>query len=173
MKLEDLIVFLPAAVMATVTKTIRTKIPENTKQYIEKNHLYHCTGSKEVAEKIMESGYIKPSTGIFTNINSYGVASCCMFAGMPTIGSFVKNMTVNPYIEPDKIVHAIELDIKKEEMNNYKIRPFSDEAILYEGWCVLPENRTKIVEMVADLKRDKDGKPIINEKTGKALRNRA
>ena len=87
--------------------------------------------------------------------------------------TFVKNMTINPYIEPDKIIHAIELDIKREEMNNYKIRPFSDEAILYEGWCVLPENRTKMVEMIADLKRDKDGNPIINEKTGKALRNRA
>ena len=56
---------------------------------------------------------------------------------------------------------------KKEELNNYKVRPLADEAVLYEGYCVLPKERTRTVEMVADLKRDEKGNPILDEKTGK------
>ena len=59
MKLGDLIVFMPGAIIATAAKTIKTKIPEQTKEYIEQKHLYHYTRSKETAEKIIESRIYK------------------------------------------------------------------------------------------------------------------
>ena len=83
--------------------------------------------------------------------------------------SYIKNMSISPYIEPDRIMYAVEIDVKKEELNNYKIRPFSDEAILYEGYCVFPNDRAKAVEMVADLKRDAKGNPLVDSKTGKPI----
>ncbi|MCI9063408.1 MAG: hypothetical protein HFJ17_02230 [Clostridia bacterium] len=61
MKLGDLIVFMPGAIMATIAKTIRTNIPEETKEFISKEHLYHCTKNKETAEKIIESRIFKAS----------------------------------------------------------------------------------------------------------------
>lgn len=81
--------------------------------------------------------------------------------------SFIKNMSVNPYLDPDRIINAVEIDVNKEELKEYKIRPLADEAILYEGYCDLPNDRTKMVQMVADLKRDEEGNPIINKKTGR------
>ena len=61
MKLGDLIIFMPGAVISTIAKTIRTKIPEETKDYIEQNHLYHCTLKKETVDKIMKSRIFKTS----------------------------------------------------------------------------------------------------------------
>lgn len=89
-----------------------------------------------------------------------------MFAGIPNMDSFIKNMSISPFVEPNKIIYSVEIDVKKEELNNYKVRPLADEAILYEGYCVLPKDRAKTVEMVADLKRDEKGNPIIDAKTG-------
>ena len=54
MKLEDLILYIPGALIGTLSKTIRTNIPEVIKDYIEKEHLYHFT-KKENIEKIIES----------------------------------------------------------------------------------------------------------------------
>lgn len=162
MKLGDLLIFIPGAVISTAAKTIKTRIPEQTKEYVEQNHLYHFTRDKETAGMIMDSGYLKPGS----KISSYGKEACFMFAGIPNMDSFIKNMSISPYIEPERIIRAVEIDVKKEELNNYKVRPFADEAVLYEGYCVLPKERTKIVEMVADLKRDDKGNPIIDNKTG-------
>ena len=167
MKLGDLIVFFPGAIMGTIAKTIKTHIPEETKKYIDENHLYHCVPRKDTINKILESGYIKPATGIFKNINSYGKSACCMFAGMPSMDSFIKNCSVNPYLNPEKIIYVVELDVNKDELNNYKIRPFSDETILYEGYCSFTNEKVKGVELVADLIRDENGNPIMDEKTGK------
>lgn len=170
MKIGDLIVFFPGAFIGTLAKVIRTNISEVSKEYIEKNHLYHFVKDKQIAEKIIESNHLKPATGLFKNIASYGKAASFMFGGLPTMDSFIKNMSINPYINPEVIINAVEIDIKKTELNNnYKIRPFSDEAIMYEGYCKLPKDRTKIVEVVADLKRDENGKPIIDEKTNKPI----
>ena len=59
MKLGDLIIFLPGAIIATAAKTIRTKVSEETKEYIGQNHLYHYTADKETAGKILESRIYK------------------------------------------------------------------------------------------------------------------
>lgn len=177
MKIGDMIVWYPAAIIAPVMKTIRIGLSEETKEYISNNNLYHITKNKETAEKIISSGFLKPSTGIFKNINSYGKSCACMFEGIPNMDNFIKNISINPYINPNVIVNAVEIDIKKNELtNSYKIRPFSDEAILYEGWCSLPKDRAKNVELVADLKRDEKGNPILNlltkEPIGIELRKR-
>ena len=159
MKLGDLMLFYPASIIALMTKIIKTNISESSKQYIEENHLYHCS-SKENIQKILESGYLKPATGLFKNITSYGKSCCFMFAGTPEIESYIKNISYDPYSNPTQITHAVEFDIKKEELGNYKTRPFSDEAIMYEGYCVFPQNRVKPVELVTDLNKDKDGNII-------------
>ena len=59
MKLGDLIVFLPGAFISTLSKMVKTQIPEETKNYIEEQHLYHCTAQKETAQKIVESRILK------------------------------------------------------------------------------------------------------------------
>lgn len=173
MKIGDLIVFMPAGLIATVSKMIRNNISKETSQYISENHLYHCVQSEDIAQKIIESNVLKPSTGIFKNINSYGKAASCMFAGIPTMDSFVKNISKNPYNNPEMICNAVEININEDEINkNYKIRSFSDESILYEGWCVLPPDRANIVQLVADLIRDNNGNPILDEQTKEPIRDR-
>ena len=52
MKLGDLMLFYPASIIALMTKIIKTNISESSKQYIEENHLYHCS-SKENIQKIL------------------------------------------------------------------------------------------------------------------------
>ena len=59
MKLGDLIIFFPGAIIATAAKTIRTKVSEETKEYIGQKHLYHYTKDKETAGLILESRLYK------------------------------------------------------------------------------------------------------------------
>lgn len=73
--------------LVLLSKTIKTKIPREDAELIEKNGLYHFT-SEDAAEKIIESGYIKPSN----NIMSYGKKACFMFNGIPNVQNYVKNM---------------------------------------------------------------------------------
>ena len=167
MRIGDFVSLYPAGILASLLKAVRFNMLEDDKDYISKNHLYHCTSSKEVAEKIVDSGYLKPATGVFKNINSYGKASVCMFAGFPTIENYIKNLSKNPYTDPSMIINAVEIDIHKEELNkNYKSRKLADDAVYYEGYCVLPKDRAKVVELVADLKRDEQGNPLKDSKTG-------
>jgi len=169
MKIRDMLVFFPAAFFSTATKFAKFNLTEEDKKYLKENHLYHCTKSKDVATTIIKSGYLKPATGINKNINSYGHACVCLFGGIPTPESFMKNLNENIYREPDKITYAIELMVNEKELSNYKSRKINDEAIIYEGYCVLPKDRAKVVEIVADLKRDEKGNVILDEKTGKPV----
>ena len=87
-------------------------------------------------------------------LNSYGHASVCLFGGIPNTDNFMKNLNTNLYTEPDKIINAIEICVHEDELNrNYKVRKVSDDAILYEGYCVLPQERTRAVQLEMNTER--------------------
>ena len=162
MKINDMIVLLPVSIITTALKFARFDLNSEDKKFIAENHLYHCVSSKEVADNIIKSGYLRPATGALKTINSYGHASVCLFGGIPNTDNFMKNLNVNLYTQPDKIINAVEICIHEDELNkNYKSRKVSDEAILYEGYCVLPQDRTRAVQLVMDLKRDENGVPLL------------
>lgn len=155
LKLEDMVVFFPAGLISSALKCVRMELMQEDKKFIAQNHLIHCTSNKEKAEQIVQSGQIWPARGFFKNANSYGESAACMFAGIPSIDNFVKNLSASPFKDPTMVINAVEIDIHEDELNNnYKMRKFADEAVLYEGYCVLPEGRAKAVQMVVDLKRD-------------------
>ena len=165
MKLYDLLVFFPRGIIASIAKTIRSDIMEESKEIIAQKKLYHFSDEKGI-EAILKSGYIKPSDAV----TSYGKKVAFMFGGLPTLDEFASNLDreIFPYENPAQIYNAIEIDIKKEELGNYKVRPFADSAVMYEGYCVLPNERAKSVQVVADLKRDENGEPILDE-NGRAV----
>lgn len=172
MKLYDFAMMMPYAFMATFLKSVRVDIDSLGKEEILRNGLYHITPNEEISEKIINSGYLKPATGIAKNINSYGTASVCLFNGTPDIYNYTKNMVNstkdNVYLNPTLVKNAIKLLPTEKELLNYKSRALIDNAIIYEGYCVLPKDRASIVHIVPDLIRnEKTGKPIVNEKTGK------
>lgn len=163
MELRDFMLYMPRWIYATTAKHIRTNIPEETKKYIEENHLYHITKDEDTGEKIIASGYLKPATGIMKYIDSYGSPVACMFAGTPSSDDYIKNLTgtninANPYLNPTMIAHAVEIDIKAEELKKFKTRLLADGVIVYKGKCNLPENRVNKVQLVPDL--------YVDEKTG-------
>lgn len=173
MKIYDFAMVLPAGLVATILKFARVEIDEVGKQEILKNGLYHITPSKEISEKIIESEHLRPATGLIKNLNSYGTASVCLFNGPPDIQNYIKNLVNksqdNPYVNPTIAVNAIKITpTQKEELANYKARDLVDNIILYEGYCVLPQNKVKAVQLVPDLVRDTEtGEPIKNPKTGR------
>lgn len=173
MRINDFIMFIPNAVMAVFLNTIRVNIDDISKQEILKNGLYHITPNEEVSKKIVESQHFKPARGPIKNLNSYGTACVCFFDGLPSVENYMKNLlegqSNNPYINPTIAVPAVKVSPKeKEELVNYKSRALEDNAILFEGYCVLPEDEIKTVHLVPDLVRNqKTGEPIKNIETGK------
>ena len=174
MKVKDIALFLPNGILASLLKIVKLNIDEAGKEEIVKNGLYHITSSDEVADKILESGYLRPATGfIKKNITSYGKACVFLFNGKPTVDNFLKNITnanldMDPYLNPTMAVPAISLKPKsKEELKNYKSRGLVDDVLIYEGYCILPDDEVSKVKLVPDLVRDENNNPIKNIKTNK------
>ncbi len=173
MLIKDIAMFLPRGIVSTILKTIRTDIDKVGKEQILKNGLYHITTDEETAQLILDSGYLKPSTGILKNINSYGTAVACMFNGTPTIENYIKNLETtkasnNPLITPNMVLNGIKISpTEMSELVNYKARSLADDVIIYEGYCVLPKEKVQTVKLVPDLNRDAvTNEPIVNPKTG-------
>ena len=173
MLIKDIAMFLPRGLMSTILKAIRTDIDTVGKEEILKNGLYHVTKDRKTAELIVNSEYLKPSTGILKNINSYGTAVACMFDGVPTMDNYMKNLETtktenNPLLTPNMVLNAVKISpTQMSELSNYKVRSLVDNVIEYEGYCVLPKGKVKTVKLVPDLNRDTvTSMPIINPKTG-------
>ena len=173
MLIKDIAMFLPRGIVSTILKTVRTDIDKAGKEQILKNGLYHLTTDEETAQVILDSGYLKPSTGILKNINSYGTAVACMFNGTPTIENYMKNLETtkasnNPLITPNMVLNGIKISpTEMRELVNYKARSLADDVIIYEGYCVLPKEEVQAVKLVPDLNRDAvTNEPIVNSKTG-------
>lgn len=173
MLIKDIAMFLPRGIVSTILKTVRTDIDKVGKEQILKNGLYHMTTDEETVQLILDSGYLKPSTGILKNLNSYGTAAVCMFNGIPTMEDYMKNLETtkafnNPLITPNMVLNGIKISpTEMRELANYKARSLADDVIIYEGYCVLPKEEVQAVKLVPDLNRDAvTNEPIVNPKTG-------
>ncbi len=164
MRIDDFIM----SQMSVFLKIGRFNLDEQSKEEVLKNGLYHVTPSEDVSKKILESQYIRPTKGIM----AYGRACAFMFNGTPSIDDYVinamKDVNDNPYLNPTKVISAVKISPKsKDELANYKVRALADNALMYEGYCVLPPNEAQSVFLVPDLVRDSNGKPVVDPKTGK------
>lgn len=173
MRINDFVMFLPN-IAISILKVVRTNIDEFGKQEILHNGLYHITKDEDTAKKIIESEHLRPAIGIGKNITSYGRASVFLFNGTPSIENYIKNLgdvgnKNNPYLNPTMVANAIKISpTEVSELANYKARGLVDNAIIYEGYCILPKNKTEVVKLVPDLVRQKDTEsPLINVETGK------
>lgn len=143
--------FILADLLLLLTKAVYTKVIDKSETHkkIINEGLYHLT-TIEAANKIMESGYINPSNGL----TSLGNKKCFFFPGIP---NYI-NICINTANYANKYeMTAIKLKVNEEELDSFKQRSFSDNAIIYEGKCILPKDRCEIVSLVLDL----DGKNII------------
>lgn len=165
MIIKDIIISVPSSVFALL-KAVKIKADDRIKDDILEKGLYHITSDEQTVDKIINTQYLKPATGIFKNINSYGKASVCFFNGPPEIGDYMHNMNRSPYINPTKVEPALKVMPRdKTELTNYKVRPLSDNAVLLEGYCMLKTDEIEKVFLVPDLIRDNEGNPIINNQT--------
>ena len=125
------------------TRAINTKVDKDMRNKILSDGLYHVT-TDENAEKIMESGYIKPSNVIL----SLGKKKCFFFAGTPSY----KDLSSNCASEATKYeFKAIKLMPNNEELSKFRQRTFNDDSITYKGRCNLPKERTEVVDLVLDI----------------------
>ena len=146
-----------SAILAT--RAINTKIDEEMKDKILDDGLYHVT-TAENAEKIMESGHIRPS-GI---ILSGGTKKCFFFAGLPSY----RDLSSNCASEATKYeFKAIKLLPNNEELSKFRQRSYNDDSITFKGKCELPEERTQVVDLVLDI--DEKGNIYTREKTEEEL----
>ena len=119
--------------------------------------LYHFT-SLESAQKIIESGYIKPSSPFV----SYGTKEkCYFFAGMPSYEEYAQN--VNKNLSDNYELTALKININYDELATFKQRTLGDQSLVFDGIYELPKDRVEIVEVVLDA--DKNKKIFLREKT--------
>lgn len=169
MKIYDFAMAVPKSLTSMFFKGIRNNIDDISKEEVVKNGLYHITPNEGIADKILESQYLKPSKGI---LNTYGKDCVFLFNGAPDVDNYMKNLADmkterNPYINPTMQINAIKISPKdKQELDNYKVRNLSDDVILYEGYCMLQKDEVEKVKLVPDLIRDEEnGEPLINKET--------
>lgn len=144
------------------TRAINTKIEQKMREKILTDGLYHVT-TEESAEKIMQSGHIRPSN----NLLSLGRKKCFFFAGTPSY----KDLASNCASEARKYeFKAIKLMPNEEELSKFRQRTFNDDSITFAGKCYLPEERTKVVDLVLDI--DEKGNIFTREKTEEELQNK-
>ena len=139
-------------------KTLRTNLNEQTAKYIEENGMYHFTKDLDTANKIIESGKINPSKNA---IVSYGVPAAFLFAGIPSMDNYFKNLSEgawnNLLLHPDQILYAVKINAKENDLSGYKMR-VQDDAIVAEGGCILKPEQAEVKEIVIDYLPDKIGK---------------
>ena len=161
MILKNLILMLPESILAALIKTIRTNLDKETAEYIDKNGLYHFTRDLETANKIIESGKINPTKSVFV---SYGIPGTFMFAGIPDLDNYFKNLSAgawnNLLLHPDQILYAVKVNAKERDLNDYKMR-LQDGAIIAEGGCIIKPDQAEVKELVIDYIPNKDGKKVL------------
>jgi len=142
-----------------ISKGFNSKIIDKNATFMKivNEGLYHFT-SLESAKKILESGYIKPSSPFV----SYGTKEkSYFFAGMPSYEEYAQN--VNKNLSENYELTALKININYEELATFKQRTLGDQSLVYEGSYQLPKDRVEIVEVVLDV--DKNKKIFLREKT--------
>ena len=164
---------LIGTVAGLFAKIPRIELTEKIKQQAVEEGLYHFVKDDSVADAIIESQHLRPSS-IST---SYGRKSVFMFCGTPSADNYAKNLMdqnalkkdhlwegqFNPYVNPVGVATAIKVKPSMEDLKNYTCRALTDAAMMYEGYCILPEHAVEKKKMVPDLVRDEAGNPVRNE----------
>lgn len=148
------------------SKTQHYSLEEDSKEKILSDGLYHFT-SKDAAEKIMKDGFLRPSKGRIRN--HMGKDKVYMFAGMPDVDNFAKNLParLNPFISGNLEFYAVKVNPDEQELHKFKER-LQDSAIVYEGRYDIG-NKGRAVELVVDI--DNSGKCTFREKTEEEIQN--
>ena len=136
------------------TKAIYTKL-DKSKEIREEalnQGLYHIT-SEENCDKILKSGHIKPSN----IISSLGRRKTFFFAGTPNFDALSQNVSITQYE-----FNAIKVKPTEEQLKQYKVRKYRDNAVIYDGQCNLDDKQVEKVKLVLDI--DKNGKVFSREK---------
>ena|GEM_PF-1287668 len=136
------------------TKAIYTKL-DKSKEIREEalnQGLYHIT-SEENCDKILKSGHIKPSN----IISSLGRRKTFFFAGTPNFDALSQNVSITQYE-----FNAIKVKPTEEQLEQYKVRKYRDNAVIYDGQCNLDDKQVEKVKLVLDI--DKNGKVFSREK---------
>ncbi|MDD2469335.1 MAG: hypothetical protein PHI22_00120 [Bacilli bacterium] len=115
--------------------------------------LYHFT-SKKNAFEIMESGHIRPS-GV---VSSYGAPKTFFFAGVPQFDDLISNAKLE---DIDYEFYAIKLNLKYEQIAQFRERSLNDKAVVYNGSCQLDDKQAEIIKLVVDL--NKEGNLFLRE----------
>lgn len=165
-----------------VAKIPRLELTEKIKQQAVEEGLYHFVREESVADQIIESQHLRPSS----KSASYGKETVFLFCGAPSVDNYAKNLTdnnaliknnlwerqYNPYLNPTGVATAIKFMPSMKDLQNYTCRALTDSAMMYEGYCILPENAVQKLKMVPDLVRDENGNPVRNENGEYSLRFR-
>lgn len=148
------------------TKTQHYSLEEDSKEKILSDGLYHFT-SKEAAKNILKDGFLRPTKGRIKN--HMGKDKVYMFAGVPDIDNFSKNLpaNLNPFISGNLEFSAVRIRPDEQELHKFKER-LQDGAIVYEGRYDIG-NKGNAVELVVDL--NSDGKCVFREKTEEEKQN--
>lgn len=172
MKIRSIMLFVPATFISAIAKMNTIALNRKIKDKILDEGMYHFVPNEKVAQAIIQSEYLRPSQ---KQLKMFGHARTYMFGGKPTVEQYTKNVTntnakLNPYVNPKMIATAIKIrPTTEEELKNYKYRGLQDEAIVYEGYCILPSKAVEMVKMVPDLERDENGNPIKDNKGNYSL----
>ncbi len=164
---------LVGGVAGLAAKIPRLELTEKIKQQAVQEGLYHFVRDEGVADAIIESQHLRPSS----HSTSFGRKTVFMFCGAPTPDNYAKNLTdsnallknnlwegqYNPYINPTGVATAIRFTPSMDDLKNYTCRALTDGVMMYEGYCILPEHAVEKVKMVPDLVRDEGGTPVKNE----------
>ncbi len=136
------------------TKAIYTKLDKSKEIHEEalNQGLYHIT-SEENCDKILKSGHIKPSN----IISSLGRRKTFFFAGTPNFDALSQNVSITQYE-----FNAIKVKPTEEQLKQYKVRKYRDNAVIYDGQCNLDDKQVEKVKLVLDI--DKNGKVFSREK---------
>lgn len=122
----------------------KVKNDEYMKMAIRDNNLYHFTNSKCV-NKILDSGYIKPSSIIGSHLT---MPKAYMYCGLPSIETFRKNVldSYNPFLNEIYEWDVIKIVPDEDTIKNLKVRSLNDNVIVKNGKLVLPENKLQYIE---------------------------
>ena len=164
MRIKDMAIYLPKAILSRFLDMGKVEMGIELRRDILENGLYYFAKDKNTADTLVDAQYLKPEKRI--------IKPCVhFFRGMPTIEQYMQSSEVeqngNPFLNPKMIIYGIKVNpTKEEELANYRVRRIRDgNAILYEGYCVLPREEISKVCLVPDLVRDEKGKPIWNTTT--------
>lgn len=163
LQIENGMLFVPRAFVATVVKHYREKMDEGVRRKAVNDKIYHFTSEKS-ANLIMQSGHIRAGN---TRIGSYGKVAVNAFLGLPEIDDLVKNISGdlkdniggNAFLDSSVVLDAIEIAPEYDETRGWKTRPLADSAIIIDGAYLLPMERARHVKVGLDLERDEEGKP--------------